>query len=429
LAAGLLLGGFLAGVEGATQRSCDGKLACSHFVNSNSNLGSSSNKCRYGHDTESGTCDSPCSGTQSVPCKCLTQAESTERNESGAKTALGISVAIAVIGGIMSAYVWKQKHGRKTPEQEQEEALARAKCEKIFEEADRDGDGFLGFSDFKWLTAATSNGQELTQNQFDEMAAQLGCHDKLANKLQLYEGYTKYGAGSIDEDYEKLFGPGASPPLTSPTPQPTPPHDEESATTGNYSPAPAPMGSPVDSQPAPIVVAAAVVSPDSNNATQAVPAQAKVLRSGTSKIEIVTHNSGRLAQQNPAKFSTVRMLIPAFAIFGLGYWLLQYLLLDEDSDEGSKWHDSFGSALGFMVCITLVLFIIGHVVIRLSRMRAGAGGSVGDILLGRDNPVHIVTRVTGQLAYMVPIIGVGGIIWAWNRFVQAGNIYHVSCVG
>ena len=82
----------------------------------------------------------------------------------------------------------------------------RAKCDQMFTEADRDGDGFLGYNDLCWLAKKTT-GQEaqFPEEQFGELCRELDADEPGLTQPQLYRSYMELGMGDIAEDFDKVF--------------------------------------------------------------------------------------------------------------------------------------------------------------------------------------------------------------------------------
>lgn len=136
------------------------------------------------------------------------------------------------------------------------------------------------------------------------------------------------------------------------------------------------------------------------------------LTKSTSRIEIVTESSGRLAQANPRKFNAIRLLVPLTVIGFIGYGFWQMF------DNADKWYETWSYFAGFCLGTWTVIVIIGTLVQRL----LGFGSA-----LYFNNPMLLVNLVMRRIVLGTPVILLAAVGHGVHKYVAAGQWYHAEC--
>jgi len=149
-----------------------------------------------------------------------------------------------------------------------------------------------------------------------------------------------------------------------------------------------------------------------------VPAQAIAVKS-TSKLDLVAERSERIALANPRKSALMRAGFPA-AFFVLAL-LPVVLIMSQKKGQEQAWYENFSTVLLILFALTFLVFILCHVAIRLLRSMSAVSGNT-DL-----NPVRMILRVHGQLVYLLPWVGAGGLVWSYDRYANASTNYYAAC--
>jgi len=114
----------LADVVASATNQCNGDFECSDFdYSQESPLWSwTSKSCRYGHTEVNGNCESPCQGTRTAPCRCMTEEEAEAAVTDSAQTAMTWSAIACVASAAFVGFSLYKARMSRGEAQEQESA-------------------------------------------------------------------------------------------------------------------------------------------------------------------------------------------------------------------------------------------------------------------------------------------------------------------